>query len=54
MSGVWVIVENRDGEISTIAREAIGAARMVADELVEDLTGLVFGEDVGGCCRRRF
>ncbi len=47
MSGVWVVVENRDGEISTIAREAIGAARLVADELGEDLTGLVFGEDVG-------
>ena len=47
MSGVWVLVENRDGEISIIAKEAIGAARMVADELVEDLTGLIFGEDVG-------
>ncbi|MFN2173157.1 MAG: electron transfer flavoprotein subunit alpha/FixB family protein [Candidatus Promineifilaceae bacterium] len=47
MSGVWVFVENRNGEISPIAREAIGAARIIADELVEDLTGLVFGEDVG-------
>ena len=46
MSGVWVFVENRDGEITTIAKEAIGAARTVADELVEDLTGLVFGENV--------
>jgi len=46
MSGVWVFVENHDGQINTIAREAIGAARMVADELGEDLTGLVFGEGV--------
>ena len=54
MSGVWVFVENRDGEISTIAKEAIGAARMVADEFVEDLTGLVFGEDVGGVADAAF
>ena len=54
MSGVWVYVENRDGEISTIAREAIGAARLVADELVEDLVGLVFGEDVGGIADAAF
>jgi len=47
MSGVWVYVENQGGAISTIGREAIGVARMVADELGEDVTGLVFGEDVG-------
>jgi electron transfer flavoprotein alpha subunit len=54
MSGVWVFVENRNGEISPIAREAIGAARMVADELVEDLTGLVFGENVGAVANESF
>lgn len=54
MSGVWVFVENHNGEISTIAREAIGAARMVADELVEDLTGLVFGEGVGAVADMAF
>ncbi len=54
MSGVWVYVENRDGEISTIAREAVGAARMVADELVEHVTGLVFGEDVDGVADAAF
>ena len=41
-------------QISTIAKEAIGAARMVADELVEDLTGIVFGEDVGGVADAAF
>jgi len=54
MSGVWVYVESRDGKISTIAREAIGAARMVADELVEDVIGLVFGEDVHGVADAAF
>ena len=54
MSGVWVYVESRDGKVSTIAREAIGAARMVADELVEDVVGLVFGEDVHGVADAAF
>ncbi len=48
MSGVWVFVENSAGDVSTISKEAIGAARLVADELGEDLTGLLFGEDVAG------
>ncbi|MCK5920807.1 MAG: electron transfer flavoprotein subunit alpha/FixB family protein, partial [Methylococcales bacterium] len=46
MSGVWVFVENREGAINAASKEAIGAARNVADELGVDLTGLVFGEDV--------
>ncbi|MFN2137662.1 MAG: electron transfer flavoprotein subunit alpha/FixB family protein [Candidatus Promineifilaceae bacterium] len=54
MSGVWVIVENQNGAISPVAKEAIGAARMVADELVEDLTGLVFGEDVASVADAAF
>lgn len=54
MSGVWVFVENRDGAISTISKEAIGAARLVADELGEDLTGLVFGENVSGVADAAF
>jgi electron transfer flavoprotein alpha subunit len=47
MSAVWVWIENSDGTVATISREAIGAARMVADELSADLVGLVFGQDVG-------
>ena len=31
MSGVWVYVENHGGVVSTISKEAIGAARLVAD-----------------------
>lgn len=54
MSGVWVFVENRDGAVSTISKEAIGAARYVADELGEDLTGLVLGEDVSGVANTAF
>ena len=54
MSSVWVFVENRDGAISTISKEAIGAARYVADELGEDLTGLVFGEAVSNVADAAF
>jgi electron transfer flavoprotein alpha subunit len=54
MSGVWVFVENRDGAISTISREAIGAAREVADALGRPLTGLVFGQGVSAVAERAF
>ncbi len=54
MSAVWVLVENRDGKISTIAKEAIGAARTVADALGEDLVGLVFGEGVSAVADAAF
>jgi len=54
MSGVWVFVENRDGAISTISKEVIGAARSVTDDLGEDLTGLVFGEGVSGVADAAF
>ncbi len=54
MSGVWVLVENRDGAVSTISREAIGAARTVADGLGQPLTGLVFGQTVAGVATEAF
>ncbi len=54
MSGVWVFVENRDGAISTISREAIGAARGVADALGQPLTGLVFGHGVSAVADQAF
>ena len=43
MSGVWVFLENKDGKIVTGSREAVSAARTVADGLGQELTGLVFG-----------
>lgn len=46
MSGVWVWIENSSGNMATISREALGAARQVADELGQSLTALVFGKDV--------
>ena len=54
MSGVWVYVENREGAISAISREALGAARQVADSLGQPLTALVFGQGVGPACAAAF
>ncbi|MCB8982809.1 MAG: electron transfer flavoprotein subunit alpha/FixB family protein [Ardenticatenaceae bacterium] len=54
MSGVWVFIENRDGKIAAIAKEALAAARTVADGLGETLTALVFGQDVAGVAAAAF
>ncbi len=52
--GVWVFVENRDGAVSAISREAIGEARAVAGAMGAPLTGLVFGKDVAGVAASAF
>lgn len=54
MSGVWVYIENKGGEISTISKEAVGAARTVADGLGQSLTGVVLGSDVSGVADAAF
>ncbi|MEZ4592528.1 MAG: hypothetical protein R3D55_15495 [Chloroflexota bacterium] len=54
MSGVWVFLENKDGKIVTGSREAVSAARTVADGLGQQLTGLVFGEGVSGVADAAF
>ena len=54
MSGVWVWLENRNGDVSSVSREAIGAARTVADGLGEPLTALVLGDDVAGIADTAF
>ncbi len=54
MSGVWVFLENKDGKIATGSREAISAARTVADALGQPLTGLVLGQNVSGVADAAF
>jgi electron transfer flavoprotein alpha subunit len=54
MSGVWVFIEVRDGAITTISKEAIGAARQMTDDLGADLTGLVFGAGVADAAAAAF
>jgi electron transfer flavoprotein alpha subunit len=54
MSGVWVWVENKDGQIPAVSREAIGAARKVADDLGQPLTALVLGQELSGVADTAF
>ncbi len=54
MSGVWVFLENKEGNIVTGSREAVSAARTVADGLGQPLTGLVLGENVSGVADAAF
>ncbi len=46
MSGVWVWIEQYNGEMKAISREVLGAGRGIADELGAPLTALIFGADV--------
>ncbi len=46
MSGVFVFVENFDGQLPAIAKEMMTAGRIIADGLSEDLVALVIGSDV--------
>ncbi|HEX6385008.1 MAG TPA: electron transfer flavoprotein subunit alpha/FixB family protein [Anaerolineae bacterium] len=54
MSGIWVWIENRDGAMSTVSREAIGAARSVAKGLGEPLTALVLGHNMADVASTAF
>lgn len=54
MSGVWVWVEHRNGEMKAVSTEMIGAGRVVADSLGEPLTALVFGQNVAGVAQSAF
>jgi electron transfer flavoprotein alpha subunit len=54
MSGVWVWIEQRAGEMKVISREVLGAGRKVADDLGQPLTALVFGQDVADAAASAF
>jgi electron transfer flavoprotein alpha subunit len=54
MSGVWVWIEHRDGQIKPISRETVSAARRIVDALGGDLTALVLGADVSGVAQSAF
>jgi electron transfer flavoprotein alpha subunit len=54
MNGVWVWIENKNGEIPAISKEALGVGRRVADELGQPLTALVFGHDVNSVADAAF
>jgi electron transfer flavoprotein alpha subunit len=48
MSGVWVWIEQDNGNIAAISQEVLGTGRRIADELGASLTAVVLGDGVQG------
>ncbi len=45
--GVWVVAEQRNGELATVTYELLGKARGLADDLGEPLTAILMGHEIG-------
>ncbi|QED47325.1 electron transfer flavoprotein subunit alpha/FixB family protein [Cytobacillus dafuensis] len=48
--GVWVFIEQNEGEIEGVSLELLGAGRKLADKLSVPLSGVLLGHDVKGLC----
>lgn len=46
--GVWVFVEQLDGEVAPVSWELLGEGRKLANKLNTELSGVLFGEGVEG------
>lgn len=44
--GVWVFMEQREGEMATVSYELLGAGRRLADKLGESLSGVLLGNGI--------
>ncbi len=42
-SGVWIFAEQRNGKVSSVAYELLGAGKKLADDLKTDLSAVLFG-----------
>ena len=45
MSGIWVLIEHRRGEIREISYEMLGKGRMVAEKLNQELSAVILASD---------
>lgn len=45
--GIWVFAEQRDGKLLDAGLELLGAGRILADKLGEELSAVVFGNKIG-------
>ncbi|MCL5959171.1 MAG: electron transfer flavoprotein subunit alpha/FixB family protein, partial [Chloroflexi bacterium] len=45
-SGIWVLAEQRNGELQEVSLELVGEARKLADELKEELWAVLLGSSV--------
>ncbi|KOP81872.1 electron transfer flavoprotein subunit alpha/FixB family protein [Cytobacillus solani] len=48
--GVWVFIEQNDGEIEGVSLELLGAGRKLADKLEVALAGVLLGDNVKSLC----
>ena len=46
--GLWVFIEQRDGEPARVSLELLGKGRALADKLRADVTAIIIGEGVSG------
>jgi electron transfer flavoprotein alpha subunit len=53
-SGVWVFIEQRGGHIRNVSLELVGEGRKLADELGEELAGVVIGDGVAELAKEVF
>ncbi len=53
-SGVWVFIEQRGGQIRNVSLELVGEGRKLADELGEELAGVVIGDGVADLAKEVF
>lgn len=54
MSGVWVWIEQFDGQMKAISREMMGAGQTAAAALNQPLTAVILGQDVGELADQAF
>src|SRR5512133_360816 len=52
--GVWVFVEQSDGEAAKVSWELLGKGRELADKLGVELSAVVIGHKVEGICNQSF
>ncbi len=54
MSGVWVWIEQFEGQMKAVSQEMLGAGRSAADALGQPLTAIVFGTDIRALAQQAF
>jgi electron transfer flavoprotein alpha subunit len=52
--GVWVFVEQTDGEPAKVSWELLGVGKRLAEKLGVELCSMVIGENVGALCQESF
>ena len=52
--GVWVFIEQSGGQVKGVAHELLGEGRKLADELGEELAGVLIGSNVESQCQELF